>query len=77
MRRTKRGRETADDMAVVLPLVQSLVEANELDTSMRLGACCPVGALCCAKCARNIRFRGGDKDFCLEEEELIERVASG
>lgn len=33
--------------------------------------------LCCYQCARNIRFRGGTKQTCLPQEELIERVAAG
>jgi hypothetical protein len=68
-----------DDMAVVEPLVKSLVETNGLivDLAVPLGACCPVGSLCCERCARNIRFRGGDKHFCFGDDELIARVLSG
>ncbi len=63
---------------IVEPFIIALLNrANVSPFNVDLSHCCPTGQVCCERCAYNMRFRGGHRDFCLSNEELIERVASG
>ena len=54
-------------------------EVRDLARRVDLGsACCLRGALCCARCSRNLAFRGGTVPTSLmDDDDLVARVATG
>lgn len=67
-------------VAIVEPDIWEYVRAMELVNVVAyedLGTCCPVGSVCCERCAHNFRFRGGHPNYCLDYGALFERVIIG
>jgi hypothetical protein len=60
----------------VMALLEDCIDIKNIFRT-DMGICCPPGKVCCPRCAYNFRFRGGSKYHCLDDKELIDRVASG
>jgi hypothetical protein len=73
---TRQRHHMNSHIAIVDPIIRKQLDGSFFSKDIDLGICCPKGKFCCSRCAHNLRFRGGIPEFCLEYDELIDRVAS-
>ena len=50
--------EQNPDVAVVEPVLKAFCTFKAYQRDVHLHSCCPMGQLCCPRCARNVRFPG-------------------